>query len=193
MRVHYRAEVGSSGANSGLRVQQEWAVGSSFKEETDYCRGKGKDGMFKCVFFKLWSPLVLHCSHIRCLSQNHCPRPGPLPLTHTNIQTVTFALTQQYSLIILCLCGQRRALFWLFELLLESTPKQPDFYIHCSNFQLLYLLYCTIVNKLQHINTVTTKLSELLLFYKAGNFVFFLPIRWTFFYLFTLSFFTAFY
>lgn len=85
-----------------------------------------------------------------------------------------------------------------YELLSKSTPnvlyvsKLWWIYIHCGYFQLLYLLYCTIVNKLQHINTVTTKISVLLLFFTRLETVFF--TNWINIFLFIyIVFFTAFY
>ena len=185
-------EVGPFCPSSGFSPSlQEWTEEAVLER-----KGLLEKAAFKCVFFKLWNSLVMHCSHIRCLSQKHCRQPGHLlhPLKYENCDITT--PSNNWTHFAYTMCGI--IILTASELLSESTPnvsyvsKLWRIYIHCSYFQLLYLLYCTIVNKLQHINTVTTKISVLLLFFTRLETVFF--TNWINIFLFIyIVFFTAFY
>lgn len=112
--------------------------------------------------------LVRHCSNNRGLSQRRCLGRA-VSFTYTKYVIYHPAAEQSdnwYKASPLLAAVKPR---W------RSTLCRPPWlwkiYCQCSHFQLLYLLYCTIVHKERHINTVILQ---------GLNFLFFLPVRWTF-------------
>lgn len=69
----------------------------------------------------------------------------------------------------------KRVLFWLLlnrgggALNMCRPPWLWKIYCQCSHFQLLYLLYCTIVHKERHINTVILQGLNFLFFYLSDE------------------------